>query len=152
LYHTSKIFKFINTSPLQECALVFKNVASLKTFHLNSTNIMCPLIIDKYIKRLNYLSNIFFIEFVANYDIVNPRKKIHIICYVYYNEHQDLENYYKEQLLLFIPFFDNEHTLKGDHSTWNATYNMHEIQINLLRKIFIYNFDNKIHTQQIRKT
>jgi aspartyl/asparaginyl beta-hydroxylase (cupin superfamily) len=39
-------------------------------------------------------------------------------------------------------FIDNEHTFKGDHSTWNATYNMHEIQINLLRKKFIYNFDN----------
>jgi hypothetical protein len=100
---------------------------------------MCPSIIDKYIKRLKYLSNIFLIEFVANYDIVNLRKKrksFHIIRYVHYNEHRDPKNHYKEQLLLFIPFFDYERTLKGDHSTWNAnvTYNMHEIQINLLKK------------------
>ncbi len=52
------------------------------------------------------------------------------------------KNYYSEQLILFIPFFDNEHTFKGDHSTWNVAYNMHEIQINLLRITFICNFDN----------
>jgi hypothetical protein len=104
---------------------------------------MCLSIIDKYTKRPNHLSNISFIEFVANYDIVylrKKRKKSHIICYVHYNEHWDLENYYRKQLLLFIPFFDNEHTLKGDHSTLNATCNMHEIEINLLLKK--HNFDN----------
>jgi hypothetical protein len=31
LYHASKIFKFINTSSLQERAFVLKNVASFKT-------------------------------------------------------------------------------------------------------------------------
>ncbi len=61
---------------------------------------------------------------------------------MHYNEHQNLQNYYREQLLLFIPFFDNEHTFKGDHSTWNGTCNIHEIQINLLRNTFIYNFNN----------
>jgi hypothetical protein len=75
LYHACKTFKFINTSPLQECAFVFKNVTSLKTLPLHCTNIMCMSIIDKYIKRPNYLSNIFLIEFVANYNIVNLRKK-----------------------------------------------------------------------------
>jgi hypothetical protein len=74
LYHASRIFKFINTSPLQEHAFVLKNVASLKTFPLDSTNIMCPSIIEKYIKRPNYLCNISLIEFVANYDIVNLSK------------------------------------------------------------------------------
>jgi hypothetical protein len=75
LYHASTTFRFINTSPLQECAFVLKNVASLNTHTLDFINIMCSSIIDKYIKRPNYLSNISFIEFVANYDIVNLRKK-----------------------------------------------------------------------------
>ncbi len=60
---------------------------------------MCLLIIDKYIKSPNYLSNISVIEFVANYDIVNLRKKkkkSQIICYMHYNEHEDLENYYRK--------------------------------------------------------
>jgi hypothetical protein len=89
---------------------------------------MCLSIIDKYIKRPNYLSNISFIEFVANYDTINLRnkkKKSHIIFYVHYNEHQNPKNYYGSRKNI-IPFF--EHILKGDHSTWNATYNMHEIQ------------------------
>jgi hypothetical protein len=110
---------------------------------------MCPSIIDKYIQRFNYLSNISLIEFVAYYDIVNlrkKRKKCHIIRYVHYNEQQDPKNYYKEQLLLFIPFFDNGHTFKGDHSMWNMVYNMHETQINLLKKTFICNFDNNAYT------
>jgi len=52
LYHASRIFKFINTSPLQERAFVLKNVASLKTFPLDSTNIMCPSIIVNTSKDL----------------------------------------------------------------------------------------------------
>jgi hypothetical protein len=61
---------------------------------------------------------------------------------VHYTKHQNPKNYYREQLILFIPFFDNEHTFKGGCSTWNAAYNMHEIQINLLKITFIYNCDN----------
>jgi hypothetical protein len=75
LYHASKTIKFINTSPLQEHAFVLKNVTSLKTLPLDSIDIMCLSIIDKYIKRPNYLSNISLIEFVANCDIANLRKK-----------------------------------------------------------------------------
>jgi hypothetical protein len=74
LYHASRTFKFINTSPLQECAFVLKNVASLKTLPLDFTYIMCLSIIDKHIKRPNYLSNNFLIAFVVNYNIVNLRK------------------------------------------------------------------------------
>jgi hypothetical protein len=59
---------------------------------LDFTNIMCMSIIDKYIKRPNYLSSHFIIEFVANYNTINLRKRrkiSHTICYVHYNEHQD---------------------------------------------------------------
>jgi hypothetical protein len=47
-----------------------------------------------------------------------------------------------DKIVIIYPLFDNEHTFKGDQSTWNASYNMHEIQINLLKNAFIYNFDN----------
>jgi hypothetical protein len=53
---------------------------------------MCLSNIDKYIKRLNYLSNVSLIEFVANRDMINVNKKrhkYHIIHYVHYNEHHD---------------------------------------------------------------
>jgi len=60
---------------------------------------------------------------------------------VHYNEHWDPKNYYKNNFFK-IHFFDKEHTFKGDHSTWNAACNMHEIKISLLRNKIIYNFDN----------
>ncbi len=55
--------------------LYFKNIASLKILPLDFTHIMCPSIVDKYIKRPNYLSNISFIKYATNYDIVNFRFK-----------------------------------------------------------------------------
>jgi hypothetical protein len=108
LYHAFKAFKCINTSPLKEHAFVLKKVASLKTLPLDSTNIMCMLFIDKYIKRPNYLSNISFIEFVANYNIVNfskKRKKSHIImCIIMNIETQKITigNYYYYYYYLFL--------------------------------------------------
>jgi hypothetical protein len=56
LYHACRTFEFINTSPLQEHAFVLKNVASLKTFLLDTIDIMCSSTIDKYIKRPIYLT------------------------------------------------------------------------------------------------
>jgi hypothetical protein len=50
-----------------------------------------------------------------------------------------------------MPFFDNEHTFKGDHSTWNVTYNMHDIQINLIIKELYITLIIIMHTQQIGK-
>jgi hypothetical protein len=79
LYHASITFKFINTSPLQECAFVLKDVKSLKALPSNPPNIMCPSIIDKYIKRHNSLSNVSLIEFVVKHDMVNVNKKRHNI-------------------------------------------------------------------------
>jgi hypothetical protein len=85
---------------LQECAFVLKDVKSLKALPSNSTNIMCPSIIDKYIKRHNSLSNVSLIEFVVKHDMVNVNKKrhkYHIIRWVHYNEHHDLICFYKEK-------------------------------------------------------
>jgi hypothetical protein len=47
----------------------------LKQFPLDSIDIMHPSIIDKYIKRPNYLFKDFIIEFVANYDILDLKKR-----------------------------------------------------------------------------
>jgi len=60
---------------------------------------MCPSIINEYIKMINFFSNVFLIEFVVDHDMVNVNKKkhiFHIIHYVDYNEHCDLENFYEE--------------------------------------------------------
>jgi hypothetical protein len=82
LYNASKTFKFINTSPLQECAIVLKDVKSLKKLPSNSTNIVCLSFIDKYKKKLNYLSNVSLIEIVADHDMINVNKKRHKFLYI----------------------------------------------------------------------
>jgi hypothetical protein len=145
LYHATRTFQFINTSPLQEYTFALKDMKSLKTLPSNSTNIMCSSIIDKYIKRPNYLSNVSFIEFVTNHDMANVNKKrhkSHIIHYVHYNEHCDPKNFYNEKLLLFILFFHNENTFKGHYSTWYNAYNMHEKEFNAKKIICRFHNDN----------
>ena len=41
LYHASRSFKFINTSPPQEQTFILKNIKSLKESSLDSTDVMC---------------------------------------------------------------------------------------------------------------
>jgi len=84
---------------------------------------------------LNYLFNVFLIEFVVDHYMVNvnkKRQKSHIIHYVHYSEYHDANVFYKKELSLFIHFLCNEDTLKGHHSTWHTAYNMHEKQISLV--------------------
>jgi hypothetical protein len=105
LYRAFKIFKCINTSPLQERAFVLKNVELLKTLPLDSTNIMCPSIIDKYVKRNNFLFNISLIEFVVDCDTMDDTKrkrKFHVIHYVHYNEHCDTRRNVVHSNLIFV--------------------------------------------------
>jgi hypothetical protein len=49
LYHSSQTFQFKNTSPFEEHVFVFKSQIALNELEPNSTNIMCSLIINKYI-------------------------------------------------------------------------------------------------------
>jgi hypothetical protein len=73
-------------------SICIKNVKSLKKLPSNSIDIVCLSIIDKYIKKLNYLLHVFLIEFVVDHDMINinkKRHKYHIIRYVHYNEHHD---------------------------------------------------------------
>jgi len=51
LYHSSRTFQFINISHF-----VLKPQVALNELKLNSTNIMCSLIIDKYVNNFNQLS------------------------------------------------------------------------------------------------
>jgi hypothetical protein len=58
------------------------------------------------------------------------RRKFHIICYVHYNEHCDLEIYYKGWLLLCVPSFNDENNI--------IPHDMKdEIQINLMKKNYM---------------
>ena len=46
--------------------------------------------------------------------VYRRRKKDRIICYVNYNKNKDQENQYRERLMLFLPWRDEETDLKGN--------------------------------------
>jgi len=49
LYNSFQTFQFIITSPFEEWNFVLKSQVALNKLEPNSTDIMCSLIIDKYI-------------------------------------------------------------------------------------------------------
>jgi hypothetical protein len=53
LYHSSRTFQFINISLFEECVFMLKSQVTLNELEPNSINIMCSLIIDKYMNHLN---------------------------------------------------------------------------------------------------
>jgi hypothetical protein len=126
LFHCSHSFAFINTSPLQERAFVLKPQQQLLKLNKEFTDIMCKSIVDKYIDRPNGLKDICLVEFVANYNHnrnkISIRNKPKIIRFVHYNQFKDLENWAREQLLLYIPFIGLEESQKCNHDTWKAAY------------------------------
>ena len=112
LYHYSRSFAFMNTSPLQERAFVLKTQQQLQKLDKESMDVMCKSIIDKYIDRPKSLEDICLAEFVANYNHIKNKisiqKKSEIIRFVHYNQFKDLEIWSREQLLLYVPFIDVE--------------------------------------------
>ena len=103
---------------------------------------MCKSIIDKYIDRPKSLQDICLAEFVANYNHIKNkisiRRKSKIIRFVHYNQFKDLENWSREQLLLYVPFIDVEDSQKINKDTWKAAYD--EQVGNVLEKRKIFNF------------
>jgi hypothetical protein len=101
---------------------------------------MCKSIVDKYINRPNGLKDICLAEFVANYNHnqnkISIRNKPKIIRFVHYNQFKDLENWAREQLLLYILFIGLEESQKRNHDTWKAAYDEQVEKIIEKRRIF----------------
>jgi hypothetical protein len=53
LNHSFRTFQFIDIFHFEKCAFVLKSQFALNELEPNSTNIMCSLIIDKYINCFN---------------------------------------------------------------------------------------------------
>ena len=133
MHNSSRQFQFINTSPYQERAFVLKSTSNLLQLHDDSTDIMSKSIIQKYLERPKKLENCTLADIVAMYNYQNSykiRKKQRIIRYVCYNKHRDPQNYYREILLLHIPFRDSEENLLSNHTTWENKNKIHGIEKN----------------------
>lgn len=109
LYHASRSFKFINTSPSQERTFVLKNIKSLKKLSPDSLDVMCKSEINKYIERPKVIHNFNLIEYIADYNSNKRRKISHVVRYVDYSQHREPKNYYREHYYYYKIFF---HLLK----------------------------------------
>ena len=114
--HQKEHIRGVQRSLLQERAFVLKPQQQLQKLDKESMDVMCKSIIDKYIDRPKSLEDICLAEFVANYNHIKNkisiRKKPKIIRFVHYNQFKDLENWSREQLLLYVPFIDVEESQK----------------------------------------
>ena len=115
---------------------------SIKQEPNNLEDIMCHFIIDYYAACLNTIKHIFLVEFVANQKKdgtpVLKRKKPNVIIFVNYRKHVDYENYCKENLLLYVPFENNELSLNQCHSTWQVVYNFNGETIQMIQSKFTF--------------
>ena len=72
---------------------------------------------------------------------MSKRKKPNVIRFVNYRKHVDYENYCRENLLLYVPFENNEHSLKQCHSTWQVAYTFNEQTIQMNEAKFTYDIN-----------
>jgi hypothetical protein len=71
-----------------------------------SENIMCPSIIDYYVHHIETINHIHLVEFASSYTKKGTKHqnsdKPYVIRYVKYDKHNDLENYYREKLMIYV--------------------------------------------------
>jgi hypothetical protein len=134
---------FINTSPLETRTFVLKPPSLLKQDPDNSEDMIYRSIIDYYLQRPPLIKHICLAEFVSHYKKngtpISKRKKKNVIHFVKYNKHIDYENFCREKLLLYVPFDQNEDTLKHTFATWEAAYIVYETIVQTNEARFTYN-------------
>ena len=104
---------------------MLKRPIDLKKEPNESEDVMCISIIDNYVQHPEYIENICLAEFASCYTKKGIKQKMYgkpfVIRYVKYNRHKDPDNYYREQLMLYVPYRIDE-GIKEQSSTWNNTY------------------------------
>ncbi|CAH1106978.1 unnamed protein product [Psylliodes chrysocephalus] len=132
---------FINTSPINEQAMMLKTTKELGTLVKNSTDVFMENIFAKYSNRSTTIENTCLADFVSmhskkklnHYNEDNQsaeyqtRQKSAIIRYRRYKLAQDPTNCYREQVLLFLPW-RNEIT-EIENANCENIYCTNEIEI-----------------------
>jgi hypothetical protein len=126
LYHSSQTFKFINTSLFEKRAFVLKSQTTLNELELDSIDVMCPLIICKYLNHPNHCESLSLSFLFSFYNIKNNKIskccKPKIIKIVNYNKHTNIEFSSKEQPLLYSPFKFSKRLQLRINVTWHDAY------------------------------
>jgi len=153
LYRSSRACVYINTNPPDERVKMLKPRSALQKLPKNSSDIFVGDIFDKYMSRPLSLNNVCLAEYASCYckiyneddamdddrdtfDRFAERKKPKIIRYHRYSLLPDPHNYYREQLLLFLPWWDESEINYCDiHKSYfknQATLNRNRAKFSIL--------------------
>jgi len=88
-------------SPFEKCVFMLKSQVTLNELELNSTNIMCSSIINKYINYFNQCELLSLAEVNSFYNIKKNSKhhKPKKFRFVNYNKYKDIENWLRKVIL-----------------------------------------------------
>jgi hypothetical protein len=167
LSKNSRDIVYINTNPPHERVYMKKSKSELELLDPDCTDVVVKGMLDHYLNRPNELEDICLADFAANYTFhtklnkkrkfdeidnevtsnfwklkdnsgyIIKRTKSRIIRYRRYDVTQNKEDFYREQLMLYLPY-RNEDTeiVNVDHE---LLYLNHDEQISENRKKFICN-------------
>ena len=147
---------FINTSPKNERTFLVKSKKELEQMDPDSTNIEVTGLIAWYSHRPHAMEHYCLADFASKVNICKngsaesmnaksvictsqdgtvykTRKRDRIICYVNYNKTNHCEHHYRERLLLFLPWRDEEFDLISDCNSHEEKYNSHKDKIENIR-------------------
>ncbi len=117
---------------------MLKPQVAINELKLDSTNIISPSIIHKYLNYPNCYESLLLLEYFSFYNIKKNKNlncdKCKIIEFVNYNKHTYIENWFKEQFLLYSPIFGNS--------------KIHNLELMSHGKIHIANFKLKFFKQK----
>ena len=141
---------FINTSPPSERTFLVKTKKQLEQLDPDSTDISVDNLIRHYQNRPHQMENYCLADFALKVNICQQmgpssklstvicfsqntvycrRKKDRIIRYVNYSKKKDPENHYRERLMLFFPWRNEDTDLKGNCDSYKEKYTMHKDDI-----------------------
>lgn len=137
---------FIPTGLPEGRVRMLKTKKHLEALDPQSTEIFYPNILQHYSKRPDCMWNVTLAEFAAYYsgkssnssanEFMIKRKRPRVIRYRRYNIKTDPDNFYREQLMLFHPWKNEESELLDVNCI--EEYFRHYEKIKLVRKHFVY--------------
>jgi hypothetical protein len=105
----------------------------------NSEDIICASIIDYYLQRPANIEHICLAELASSYTKKGKKRRHgdmpYVIRYVRYSEHKGVENFYREHLMLYVPYRVNENIFQKQYSTWRNAYMSLKETIKKMNKI-----------------
>lgn len=139
---------FINTFPPNERVKILKSKKKLESMHKDSSNIFAENHLDYYQCRPEEIKNICYAEFVASYEhsdyktnnkyikllsnkgYLHKRKTMKIIRYRKYNKELDPYNYFRENLMLYTSWNNEQEDILTVNVESEYHKNKRQIELN----------------------